>query len=339
MGLKSVYFRRRYAHSVKVADIGEFGLIERLRKIIGEPGEGETWIGDDSAVLRAPAGTILFTTDLMIEGIHFDLEITGPKDLGYKALAVNVSDIAAMGGTPRRALVSLGLRPQMEVEWIEDLYRGMQECASEFDMAIAGGDISRSDCLLVSVALIGNPAGRLVIERKGARVRDAICVTGTLGESAAGYRLLRAGISEREDLRKRHLRPVARVKEVMVLRRQLPSAMIDVSDGFAQDLLHLCRRSNVGAVIRADDLPVVDLEGVELDRAPLDLALHGGEDYELIFTIPRDRVEEAIKVVQDGTGTKISVVGEIVEADRGVVLIQDGEESKLEARGWDHLRI
>jgi thiamine-monophosphate kinase len=324
---------------VKVSDVGEFGLIDRLSKIVGEPGEGETWAGDDTAVLRAPSGTILFTTDLMIEGVHFDLEITGPKDLGYKAIAVNVSDIAAMGGTPRRALVSLGLKPQMEVEWIEDLYRGMQECASEFDMAIAGGDISRSDCLLISVALIGNPAGRLVIERRGARVGDALCVTGTLGEGAAGYRLLRAGIREREDLRRRHLRPTPRVREVVVLRRQLPSSMIDVSDGFAQDLLHLCRQSNVGAIVRADALPVVDLQGVELDRAPFDLALHGGEDYELIFTIPPNRVDEAIKVVKDETGTQISVVGEILAADRGVVLIEDTGESKLEARGWDHLQI
>lgn len=324
---------------MKVSDVGEFGLIERLSKIVGEPGEGETWAGDDAAVLRAPSGTILFTTDLMIEGVHFDLEITGPKDLGYKAIAVNVSDVAAMGGTPRRALVSLGLKPQMEVDWIEDLYRGVQECASEFDMAIAGGDISRSDCLLLSVALIGNPAGRLVIERRGARVGDVICVTGTLGESAAGYRLLRAGIREREDLRVRHLRPNARVREVEVLRRQLPSSMIDVSDGFAQDLLHLCRQSNVGAVVRADALPVANLQGVEMDRTPLDLALHGGEDYELIFTIPANRVDEAIKVVNEETGTKISVVGEIVAADRGVVLVEDGEESKLEARGWDHLQI
>lgn len=324
---------------MKVSDVGEFGLIDRLRKIVGEPGEGETWVGDDAAVLRAPAGTILFTSDLMIEGVHFDLELTGPEDLGYKSIAVNVSDVAAMGGTPRRALVSLGLKPQMEVEWIEDLYRGMRECADEFGMAIAGGDISRSDCLLVSVALIGNPAGRLVIERKGARIGDALCVTGTLGESAAGYRLLRAGIRERDDLRRRHLRPTARVKEVEVLRRQLPTAMIDVSDGFAQDLLHLCNQSKVGALVRAGDLPVVDLSDLELDRAPLDLALHGGEDYELIFTIPSDRVDEAIARVEEKTGTRVTIVGEIIDPERGVVIEKDGEESKMEARGWDHLRI
>lgn len=322
---------------MRISETGEFGLIERLRQIVGEPDEGEVWVGDDAAVLRAPAGTILFTTDLMIEGVHFDLEITGPEDLGYKALAVNVSDVAAMGGIPRRALVSLGLKPQMETEWVERLYRGMRECADEFDMAIAGGDISRSDCLLLSVALLGNPAGRLVIERKGARVGDVICVTGTLGESAAGYRLLRAGIKERADLKDRHLRPTPRVKEVEILRRQLPTAMIDVSDGFAADLAHLCEQSEVGAIVRSSDLPLVDLTGVELDRDPLDLGLHGGEDYELIFTIPADRADEALSKVTRETKTAVTVVGEIVEG-RGMVLVTDGEESELEARGWDHLR-
>jgi len=322
---------------MRISEMGEFGLIDRLRRIVGEPGEGEVWVGDDAAVLRAPAGTILFTTDLMIEGVHFDLEIIGPEDLGYKALAVNISDVAAMGGTPRRALVSLGLRPQMETEWVERLYRGVRECADQFDMAIAGGDISRSDCLLLSVALLGNPAGRLVIERKGARVGDVICVTGTLGESAAGYRLLRAGIKERADLRDRHLRPTPRVKEVEILRRHLPTAMIDVSDGFAADLSHLCEQSEVGAIVRSSDLPLVDLTGVELDRHPLDLGLHGGEDYELIFTIPADRADEALSKVTSETKTAVTVVGEIVEG-RGMVLVTDGEESELEARGWDHLR-
>ncbi|MBW3588283.1 MAG: thiamine-phosphate kinase [Actinobacteria bacterium] len=322
---------------MRISETGEFGLIDRLRQIVGEPGEGEVWVGDDAAVLRAPAGTILFTTDLMIEGVHFDLEITGPEDLGYKALAVNISDVAAMGGTPRRALVSLGLRPQMETEWVERLYRGMRECADQFDMAIAGGDISRSDCLLLSVALLGNPAGRLVIERKGARVGDVICVTGTLGESAAGYRLLRAGIKERADLKDRHLRPTPRVKEVEILRRQLPTAMIDVSDGFAADLSHLCEQSEVGAIVRSSDLPLVDLTDVELDRDPLELGLHGGEDYELIFTIPADRADEALSKVTRETKTAVTVVGEIVEG-RGMALVIDGEESELEARGWDHLR-
>lgn len=323
---------------MKVSEVGEFGLIERLRALVGEPGQGETWVGDDSAVLRAPAGTILFTTDLMVEGIHFDLELMGPRDLGYKSIAVNISDVAAMGGVPRRALVAMGIRPAMEVAWLEELYLGMRECSDEFDMAIAGGDISRSDCLVISVALIGNPAGRRVIERKGARSGDLICVTGTLGASAAGYRLLRAGSREHDGLRQAHLRPKARVREVEILRRHLPTAMIDVSDGFAADLGHLLDASERGARVDAAKLPVIGSD-VEIDRDPLELALHGGEDYELCFTIPPDRAQRGADEVKEATGTEVSIVGEVVEREQGVILIRDGVEERLEPKGWDHLRI
>lgn len=321
---------------MKLSEVGEFGLIERLRALVGDPPDGEVWVGDDAAVLRAPAGTILFTADLLVEGVHFALELTGPEDLGYKAIAVNASDVAAMGGTPRRALVSLGVRPGIEVEWIEAVYRGMRACSDELGMAVAGGDVSRSDCLVLSVALLGNPAGRLVIERRGARPGDAVCVTGTLGCSAAGYRLLRAGIRERPDLVRAHLRPVARVAEVQVLRRQLPTAMIDVSDGLAADLGHLCDASDVGVVIDAGRIPVVDLAGVDLDRQPLELALSGGEDYELCFTIPAERAERAAAEVAEHTGTRVTVVGEVVPSDRGRVLVQDGHSRPLDTTGWDH---
>jgi len=321
---------------VKVSEVGEFGLIDRLRLKLGEPEEGEVWAGDDSAVIRAPAGTIFFTTDLMVEGVHFDLTITGPEDLGYKALAVNLSDVAAMGGTAWRAVVSLGLRPDMDVEWLEDLYSGMAECASEFSSAVVGGDISRSDCLTISVAVIGNPLGRRVILREGARVGDRLCVTGVLGASAAGYRLLRAGRKEREDLIRAHLRPTPRIREAEVLRRFLPSAMIDISDGFAADLHHLCEASGVGTTVEADLMPVVDLEGLDLDRGALELALGGGEDYELLFTLPEDRVAEAAQEVENQTSTSVTSVGEITQG--GVVLRRDGREEPLEVRGWDHLK-
>ncbi len=328
---------------MKLRDLGEFGVIDRLRALVGEPPEGEVWLGDDAAVLRAPAGTILFTADLLVEGVHFDLELTGPEDLGYKSIAVNVSDVAAMGGTPRRALVSLTLRPGMELEWIEALYKGMRAASDRFGMAVVGGDISSGACLVISVALLGNPAGRRVIERRGARPGDAVCVTGTLGASAAGYRLLRAGrrdaLRERPDLKEAHLRPSPRVAEAEVLRRHLPTAMIDVSDGFAADLSHLCDASAVGVVVDSSRLPVVDLSGLELDREPLELALAGGEDYELVFTIASERAEAAAAEVEGRTGTRLSIVGEVVEADRGRVLTLDGVERPLEGRGWDHLKI
>lgn len=323
---------------MKLSEIGEFGLIERIRQWVGEPPDGEVWVGDDAAVVRAPAGTIFFTADLLVEGVHFDLSLTGPRDLGYKAVAVNVSDVAAMGGTPRRAVVSLGLRPGIEVEWVEELYAGMRECSDEFGMAVVGGDVSASDCLVVAVALIGNPAGRRVLERRGARAGDAVCVTGVLGASAAGYRLLRAGLRDRPDLLRAHLRPTPRVREVEALRRHLPTALIDVSDGFAADLGHLCERSGVGAVVDAARLPLVDLTGVELDRQPLELALAGGEDYELCFTIPAERAGPAAEEVERETGTSVSLVGQVVERERGLVLREDGVEHPMEAKGWDHLK-
>lgn len=324
---------------MKLSDLGEFGLIERLRALVGEAPDGEFWVGDDAAVLRAPAGTILFTADLLVEGVGFDLQLTGPEDLGYKAIAVNISDVAAMGGTPRRALVSLGVRPGIELEWLEALYTGMRECSDEFAMAVVGGDVSRSDCLVLSVAMIGNPAGRLVVERRGARAGDVVCVTGTLGASAAGYRLLRSGSQERPDLVKAHLRPTPRVREVEALRRSLPSAMIDISDGFAADLGHICDESKVGVVVDAARLPMVDLAGIEIDRDPLELALGGGEDYELCFTIPESRAAAAASEVENQTGTKVSMVGEVVPADKGRMLVKDGEREPLEAVGWDHLKF
>lgn len=324
---------------MEVSELGEFGLIDRLKTLAGEPPEGEVWAGDDAAVLRAPAGTILFTSDLLIEGVHFDLELTGPGDLGYKSIAVNISDVAAMGGVPRRALVSLGLRPKIEVEWIEQIYAGMRECCDEFGAAIAGGDLSRSDCLLISVALLGNPAGRRVIERKGARPGDVIGVTGTLGRAGAGYRLLRAGLREPRDLIEAHLRPRPRVEEAEVLRGFLPSAMIDVSDGFVADVGHICEASSVGIVVESTSLPKVDLTGLGIDRGSLQLALGGGEDYELCFTIAPQRFEDASQAVFGKTGTTVTKVGEVVEADRGRVLLIEGDEEPLEAPGWDHLRV
>lgn len=323
---------------MKLSTVGEFGLIDRLAALLGEAPEGETWIGDDAAVLRAPGGTILFTADLLVEGVHFDLAWTTPEDLGYKAVAVNCSDVAAMGGTPRRALVSLGLRPGIEMEFLEALYCGMRECSDAFGMAVVGGDVSRCDQLVLSVALLGNPAGRRVIERRGARPGDVICVTGTLGAAAAGFRLARAGIPVPPALRAAHLRPVPRVREVEVLRRFIPNAMIDVSDGFAADLGHICDASGVGARVDAARLPLIDPAGLPADFDPLELALGGGEDYELCFTIVPERAEKAAAEVEARTGTAVSLVGEVTDKVDGRVVVVGGSPRPLVATGWDHLR-
>ena len=321
-----------------LSELGEFGLIERFRNLLGEPPEGEVWIGDDAAVLRAPGGTIFFTADLLVQDVHFDLAWTSPQDLGWKAIAVNCSDVAAMGGTPRRALVSLCVPPSVDSAILEGLYAGMRECCDRFGLAVAGGDISRAPLLVLSVALLGNPAGRRVIERRGARPGDAVCVTGRLGASAAGLALLRAGLAPRADLAMAHLRPTPRVREAEVLRGYLPSAMIDVSDGFAADLSHLCAASGVGAQVDAAALPLADLAGLPLDLDPLDLALHGGEDYELCFTIDPTRAQAAGVAVRERTGTAVSVVGAVTGPGSGVQLVGGGGAAPLVPSGWDHLR-
>ncbi|MCA1841414.1 MAG: thiamine-phosphate kinase [Actinobacteria bacterium] len=321
----------------QLSKLGEFGLIARLKELVGEAPEGEVWVGDDTAIIRAPAGTILFTTDIMVEGVHFDLATSSPQDLGYKSVAVNASDIAAMGGTPRRAVCALGIRDGLGLDWVESLYAGMRQCADRFGFAVVGGDISKSDQVVVSVAMLGNPAGRLTIERKGARVGDVICVTGTLGASAAGLGALKAGLGGREDLIAAHLRPVPRVQETQVLRRFLPTSMIDVSDGLASDLSHICEASMVGARLVADDIPLADCAGLGLAESPLDLALQGGEDYELLFTIPADRAEPAIAAVGEETATLVSRIGRIMEPSAGMTIVIDGQERALVAHGWDHL--
>ncbi|GAC1376516.1 MAG: thiamine-phosphate kinase [Actinomycetota bacterium] len=296
-------------------------------------------------MLRAPGGTIFFTADLLVQGVHFNLDWTSPQDLGWKAIAVNCSDVAAMGGTPRRALVSLCVPPGAPLDLLEGIYAGMRECCDRFGLAVVGGDLSRAPVLVISVALLGNPAGRRVVERRGALPGHAICVTGRLGASAAGLRLLQAGpagqaaLEGRPDLRAAHLRPVPRVREAETLRRFLPSAMIDVSDGFAADLGHLCEASGLGAQIQAELLPLADLsslpQGLHLD--PVELALSGGEDYELCFTIDPGRVEAAAAEIAERTGTPVHVVGHVYEG-AGMILVRDGETRTLSASGWDHLR-
>lgn len=321
-----------------LSELGEFGLIERFRSLLGAPPEGEVWIGDDAAVLRAPGGTILFTADLLVQGVHFDLSWTSPQDLGWKAIAVNCSDVAAMGGTPRRALVSLCVPPGTDSGFLEGLYAGMRECCDSFGLAVAGGDISRAPVLVVSVALLGNPAGRRVIERRGARPGDAVCVTGCLGASAAGLALLQAGFAPRADLARAHLRPTPRVREAEVLRGFLPSAMIDVSDGFAADLAHVCAASGVGARVDAAALPLADLAGLPVALDPLQLALQGGEDYELCFTIDASRAQAAAAEVLARTGTPVHVVGTVTATGGGVQLARGDAMAPLEPAGWDHLR-
>lgn len=252
---------------------GEFEAIERLRKLLPGPPAGETWIGDDAAVVVPPLGGLLLAADLVVAGVHADLSLVGLDDFGWKALSVNVSDIAAMGGEPTHALVSVAGPPDTD---LETLYRGIAEAVEFYGCPVVGGDLSTGNSLVVSVAVVGDAGRRPPVLRAGALPGDTIFVTGPLGASAAGLAALREGRGDEVPrLVAAHRRPIARVPEGRAARRAGATAMVDISDGLAADLRHLADASGVGLAI--DHVPVA--EGATLAQA-----LGGGEDYELAFT-------------------------------------------------------
>jgi thiamine-monophosphate kinase len=252
---------------------GEFEAIERLRRLLPSPPAGETWIGDDAAVVVPPLGGLLLAADLVVAGVHADLSLVGLDDFGWKALSVNVSDIAAMGCEPTHALVSVAAPPDTD---LETLYRGLAEAVDYYGCPVVGGDLSTAGQLVVSVAVLGDGGQRPPVLRAGALPGDTIFVTGPLGSSAAGLLALQEGrADEVPHLAQAHRRPVARVREGRAARQAGATAMVDVSDGLAADLRHLADASGVGLAI--DLVPVA--EGATLQQA-----LGGGEDYELAFT-------------------------------------------------------
>lgn len=250
---------------------GEFEAIERLRRMLPGPPAGETWIGDDAALVVPPTGGLLLAADLVVAGVHADLSLVGIDDFGWKALSVNVSDIAAMGGCPTHALVSVAGPPDLDLEL---LYSGLAEAVSAYSCPIVGGDLSGASQLVVSVAVVGECGSRPPVLRSGALPGDTIFVTGPLGASAAGLEALRDGRVD-DPAAQAHRRPVARVREGKAARAAGATAMVDVSDGLSADLHHLAEASGVGFVL--DHVPV--FEGATLNQA-----LGGGEDYELVFT-------------------------------------------------------
>ncbi len=291
--------------------------------------------GDDAAVLAAGGGELVLTADALIEGVHFDLGITSARDLGYKAVVVSVSDIAAMGASPRAALVTLALRADLGAAWVIELYGGMREACDEHALWLVGGDLSRAGTIAISVTVTGEVAPGRAVTRAGASPGDLIAVTGALGASAAGLRVARSG-RVRSDLDRTllhaHVRPVARVGEGAVLTRHGATAMMDVSDGLAMDLGRLVRASGAGARLRLGDVPVAG-------GATIEDALGGGEDYELLVALPGlEALEAAAAELREAYGTPLTAVGEIV-AGEGVTAVEPtGAERSLAPEGWDHFR-
>jgi thiamine-monophosphate kinase len=333
-----------------VGEIGEFGLIARLRAICtqgGGPGdEVLLGIGDDTAAFRvAPGRAVLATCDIQIENVHFRSGCISPYQLGRRSIAVNQSDIAAMGGEPTLALVSLTLPPRLPVESFDALFLGMRDQMAEFSAAIVGGNLARGDALMVDVFMLGKADPGRILTRAGAEPGDVLYVTGELGASAAGLALLShtdAPPARLTRLVEAHLQPTPRVREgVAIARAGLASAMVDISDGLAADLRHLCEASRVGAELQRGDVP--HAEGIETAASmcgmnPWDYVLYGGEDYELLFTVGPDaagRVPDLAKRL----GTPMRRIGTILPPERGLQLVgPDGTRAPLSAEGWDHFR-
>jgi len=328
---------------MRISDLGEFGLIDRIGKSATRNAKkAPVGIGDDAAaLLLSPSSTLLATTDMLIEGVHFDLRTTDLYSLGWKAAAVNVSDIAAMGGVPRFCLTSIGMPPSLTVEDIMEFYRGVTTCLKKFGAMLVGGDTCASPKnFVISVTMLGESERKRMITRSGALPGDLIYVTGTLGDSAAGLELLTAGSRLQAPGAKRliekHLRPVPRVAEGRKLALSgLASAMIDVSDGLSSDLGHICEQSGVGAEVFADRIPLSkELRSVSsLGRPVLAYALSGGEDYELLFTSPVEREMEIMSL-----RLRATVIGAITRT-RGMRLVtEQGESHSLAPGGYDHFR-
>jgi len=338
---------------VNVRRVGELGLIRRIREAVGgaeEPGV-IIGIGDDAAVLAlGPGAALLATTDLVVEDVHFRRAFASPRDIGWKAVAVNLSDIAAMGGRPRWALVGLAIPASTEVDEVEAFYEGMREAAASHNVAIVGGDTSESPRgWFVSVTLLGEHTGTPRL-RSAARPGDVVAITGTVGRSAAGLAVLESGVERVraagidaeavEELRRAHLRPTARVAEGRWLGEAAGvHAMMDCSDGIATDLGHMCRESGVGARVRIDRLPVAEAAreaARALGRDPIEWAAAGGEDYELLLTCDPASAGALAAGLRAATGTAFTVIGEIDGSATGIIWVEpDGRPVEIRP-GYEH---
>lgn len=335
---------------MRVSDLGEFRLIERLARLIEREGHPLplpaplespllVGIGDDAAAWKAGSVVQVFTTDTLVDGVHFRFSRASPWQVGWKGMAVNLSDVAAMGAIPQFALVTLGLPLEVPVAWVDDLYRGMLAATARYGAQIVGGDIVRSPVLFITVAMTGITDLPLLM-RSAARPGDAIAVTGPLGGSAGGLRLQEHPCSLPPDvgevLREAHLLPRPRVAEGRLLVREGIRCAMDISDGLLDDLGKLCTASQVAAQITLSNVPIHPALRQAFPQDAETLALSGGEDYELLFTGPPHVVERLVSLLPPGA----AVIGKVVEGPPGRVQVLDkaGEEVTLAVGGWDHLR-
>ncbi len=338
--------------ATEISELGEFGLIDRLTE--GLEIKNRTTlrgVGDDCAVLEYKDSEVLVSTDLLVEGIHFDLTYVPLKHLGYKSAVVNFSDIYAMNGRPQQIVVSLAISKRFTVEHIEELYAGLRLACDLYGVDLVGGDTTTSRSgLVISITVIGSGETDRIVYRDGARDTDLICVTGDLGSAYMGLQLLErekvasAGRADfqpdfggKEYLIERQLKPEARrdVIEALAKAGIVPTAMMDISDGLSSELLHICKASHTGCRVYEDRIPIDYQTAVMAEELNMNLvtaAMNGGEDYELLFTVPLHAHEE-IKKIQG-----VRVIGHITRPELGCAMVtRDGNEMEIRAQGWNPL--
>lgn len=338
----------------EIATLGEFGLIKHLTEGIELKNESSKYgVGDDAAVLSYPAEKqVLVATDLMMEGIHFDLTYVPLKHLGYKAAIINFSDIYAMNGTPKQITVSLALSKRFSIEDMDEFYAGLRLACSQYGVDIVGGDTSASlTGLAISITCIGEADKDKVVYRNGAKDTDLICVSGDLGAAYMGLQLLerektvlkgekeiQPDFTGKEYLLERQLKPEARKDIIKQLAAEniVPTSMIDISDGLSSELMHICTQSGVGCRVYEEHIPIDYQTAVMAEEFNMNLttcAMNGGEDYELLFTVPIADHEK----VSEMKGVKL--IGHITRSELGYALItRDGQEFELKAQGWNPLK-
>lgn len=337
-------------HRTELAEIGEFGLIELLTKHIEITNTSTIkGVGDDAAVVDMQGDKLLVSTDILTEGVHFDLSYTPLKHLGYKAVAVNLSDIAAMNGKPEQITVSIAVSNRFSVEAIEELYEGIYLACKRYGVDLIGGDTTTSRAgLFISITVLGRATTENITYRNGAKVGDLICVSGDLGGAYIGLMILerekrvfevnseiQPDLDGYDYVLERQLKPEPRLDIVAELNKLdiVPNAMIDISDGLASESIHICKQSNVGCKLFEDKIPIdVQTEDIakKLGLVPVTMALNGGEDYELLFTVPQSDFEK-IKAMES-----VSIIGYVTDAAEGMTLItKDSKVFELKAQGWD----
>ena len=336
----------------EISTYGEFGLISHLTgKFKNENASTLKGVGDDAAVLSYENKKILVTTDLLLEGIHFDLVYVPMTHLGYKAAVVNFSDIYAMNGEPKQITVSIGVSKRFSVEDMEQLYTGIQLACEKYGVDLIGGDTSSSlTGLTISITCIGEAEEDKIVYRNGAKSTDLICVTGDLGSAYMGLQLLerekvvfsandeaQPDFEDRDYILQRQLKPEARKDIIKLLREKeiIPTAMMDISDGLSSELMHICSQSNVGCRIYEDKIPINYQAAVmaeELNMNIVTAALNGGEDYELLFTVSLEDYDKVLAL--EG----VAIVGHATKPELGLQLVgREGEEIELRAQGWNPL--